>query len=139
MEGTVRTYDSVVRDTVERRMTEILDGVTRAGGGSFELDYARGTPPTLNNRELARRVLPSMRNVVGEENVIELPPTMGGEDFAYFANAVPGFYFRLGMVKPGTESGGHHTPTFMADDSSLAVGIRVMSTVLIDYLQSAEE
>ena len=39
LEGTVRTYDPAVQDTVERRMQEILDGVTRAGGGSFELDY----------------------------------------------------------------------------------------------------
>ena len=44
LEGTVRTYDAGVRDTVERRMGEILDGITKAGGGSFVLDYDRGTP-----------------------------------------------------------------------------------------------
>jgi amidohydrolase len=61
-------------------------------------------------------------------------PTTGAEDFSYFANAVPGLYFRLGTVKPGTTSGGHHTPTFMADDASIPVGMRVMSGLLLDYL-----
>ncbi len=134
LEGTVRTYAPEVRDTVERRMNEILDGITRAGGGSFELDYRRVTPATINHTGLTVRSLPSLEAVVGSENVTELAPTMGGEDFAVFANEVPGFYFRLGMVAPGTESGGHHTPTFQADDSSVAVGMRVMSRVLIDFL-----
>ncbi len=51
LEGTVRTYDAGVRDTVERRMGEILDGITKAGGGSFVLDYDRGTPATINDPE----------------------------------------------------------------------------------------
>ncbi|MEM7350232.1 MAG: amidohydrolase [Acidobacteriota bacterium] len=134
LEGTVRTYSPEVRDTVEQRMREILDGITRAGGGTFELDYQRVTPATINHRGLTVRSAPSLEAVVGSDNVIEIPPTMGGEDFAVFANEVPGFYFRLGMVKPGTESGGHHTPTFQADDSSVELGMRVMSRVLIDFL-----
>ena len=134
LEGTVRSYDPDVRDTVERRMREILEGITQAGGGSFELDYLRSSPATINDPGLAVRSLPSLEAVVGEDNVIEIDPTMGGEDFAVFANAVPGFYYRLGMVKPGTTSGGHHTPTFQADDSAVAVGMRVMSRLLVDYL-----
>lgn len=135
LEGTVRTYDEDVRDTVERRMNEILDGITRAGGGTYQLDYDRGSPATINDPELSRLTIPSLVAVLGEENVEELEPTTGGEDFAIFANAVPGFYFRLGMVKPGTTSGGHHTPTFTADDESVRVGMRVMSRVLVDYLE----
>jgi amidohydrolase len=61
---------------------------------------------------------------------------MVSEDFSYFANEVPGFYFRLGQVKPGTTSGDHHTPTFLADDTSIPVGIRTMSLVLVDYLSA---
>ncbi len=135
LEGTVRTYRPDVRDMVERRMGEILAGITAAGGGSYELDYERGTPPTVNDPGLAARVTSSLAAVVGADNVEELDPTMGGEDFAYFANQVPGFYFRLGMVKPGTTSGGHHTPTFAADDGSVPVGMRVMANLLLDYLR----
>ncbi|RMH22287.1 MAG: amidohydrolase [Acidobacteria bacterium] len=134
LEGTVRTYDPAVRDAVERRMGEILDGIARAAGGSYELNYERGSPATINDPELTRRVAPSLVRAVGEDHVDLLPPTMGGEDFAYFANAVPGFYFRLGMVKPGTTSGGHHTPTFTADDGAIPVGIRAMVTLILDYL-----
>ena len=64
--------------------------------------------------------------------------TMGLADlFAFFAREVPGFFFSLGTQKPGTQSGGHHTPTFMADDSAIPVGIRAMSAVLLDYLSPA--
>lgn len=136
LEGTVRTYDAAVRDTVERRMKTILHGITLAGGGSYEMDYQRGTPATINDAALVEKTLPTIRRVVGEDHVVAIEPTMGGEDFALFAREIPGFYFRLGQVAPGTTSGGHHTPTFRADDRSLAVGIRVMSSVLLDYLKS---
>jgi len=138
LEGTVRTYDRDIQDTIERRMHEILDGITRAGGGSYTLDYRRITPATINDPELARRTVPSLAAVVGEDHVQELDPTMGGEDFAEFSNEVPGFYFRLGVLAPGTTSGGLHTPTYQADDASIAVGIRVMSRVLLDFLRRSE-
>ena len=115
-------------------MREILDGVTRAGGGSYTLDYHRTTPVTVNHDTLSRRLRPTMERVMGAENVLTIPPTTGAEDFAFFANAVPGFYYRLGTVKPGTTSGDHHTPTFMADDASIPIGMRVMTSLVLDYL-----
>jgi amidohydrolase len=136
LEGTVRTYSPEVRDAVERRMGEILAGITQAGGGSYELEYDRGTPATLNDLTLTDQMAPTLARVVGADHVDVLEPTMGGEDFAFFANEVPGFFFRLGMVAPGVESGGHHTPTFRADDASIAVGMRAMSNLLLDYLRS---
>ena len=136
LEGTVRTYNPDVRDAVEKRMGEILAGVTAAGGGTYELDYDRGTPATINDPDLGARMLPTLERVMGAENVVELDPTMGGEDFAYFANEVPGFYFRLGQVPPGGTSGGHHTPDFQADNSAVPVGIRAMTNLLLDYLKA---
>lgn len=136
MEGTVRTYNPEVRDAVERRMGEILAGITAAGGGSYELDYDRGTPATINDPALAAQMLPTLVDLLGEENVLDLEPTMGGEDFAYFANEVPGFFFRLGQVVPGGSSGGHHTPDFQADNSAVPVGIRAMTHLLLDYLKA---
>jgi amidohydrolase len=134
LEGTIRTFDPAVQDTVERRMREIFEGISRAGGGSFTLDINRAYPVTVNDTVLAARMRPTMERVAGRENVVRVDPTTGAEDFSYFANAVPGLYFRLGSVKPGTVSGGHHTPTFMADDASIPVGMRVMSGLLLDYL-----
>jgi len=136
LEGTVRTYSEEVRDSVERRMREILGGISQAYGGTFTLDYDRGSPATINDPKLAEQMLPSLVRVLGRENVISVDPTMGGEDFSYYANEIPGFFYFLGDVKPGTTSGGHHTPNFQADDSCIAVGIRTMSLLLLDYLQS---
>jgi amidohydrolase len=137
LEGTIRTFDPAVQDTVERRMREIFDGVTRAGGGSYTIEFDRAYPVTVNDLALAARTRPTLERVMGKENVLEIPPTTGAEDFSYFANAVPGFFFRLGMVKPGTVSGDHHTPTFMADDASIPIGVRLMSSILVDYLSSS--
>ena len=116
MEGTVRTYDPAVQDHVERRMHEILAGITAAGGGSYELVYDRITPATINDLALTDRSVPSLAAAVGPDNVGRIDPWMAGEDFAYFANDVPGFYFRLGTLAPGTTSGDHHSPSFRADD-----------------------
>ncbi len=138
LEGTVRTYDPEVRDQVEKRMNELVEGITRAYGGTYDLNYDRGTPATINNLELTKKMVPTLYKVMGKENVLEIEPTMGGEDFAYFANEVPGFFYRLGMVKPGTESGGHHTPNFMADNSCVPIGMKAMSMLLLDYLSMTQ-
>ncbi len=138
LEGTVRTYDPEVRTTVERRMREILDGVTRANGASFEMEYKKNAPATVNNPALTQEVRPLLERVLGAGNVKLVEPTMGGEDFAYFADQVPGFYYRLGVLKPGTTSGGLHTPTFRGDDGAVPVGIRTMSRLLVDYLVSQQ-
>jgi amidohydrolase len=137
MQGTVRTYDADVQDTVERRMNEILKGITSAGGGSYTFEYRRGNPATINNPALTRSMVPTMVTVLGEDNVIETPPIMAAEDFALYANEVPGLFLWLGVVKEGTVSGPLHSPTFRADDSAVPVGITVMSNVLMDYLVGA--
>jgi amidohydrolase len=134
LEGTVRTYNPDVRAEVERRMREILDGVTKANGASFELEYQKNAPATVNNPALTQEVRPLLERALGAGNVKIVEPSMGGEDFAYFANEVPGFFYRLGVLKPGTTSGGLHTPTFRGDDGAVPVGIRVMSRLLVDYL-----
>ena len=134
IEGTVRTYDPEVRDLVERRMGEVLEGITAAGGGSYSLAYDRGSPATINDRELTAESILTVREIVGAENTRELDPTMGGEDFSYFANEVPGFFYRLGIHREGTKTGPHHSPFFRADDDSVAIGMRVMSNLLVDYL-----
>jgi amidohydrolase len=137
LEGTVRTYSHEVRDTIERRMGEILAGITAAGGGDYELEYERGTPPTINDSTLTARMAPTLERVAGAENVHVLDPIMAAEDFAYFSNRIPGFYFSLGTTKPGTTSGWNHTPNFMADDSAIPVGIRAMSSLVLDYLRGS--
>ncbi len=136
LEGTVRTYDAEVQDTVERRMGEIVDGITRAGGGSFDIEYERITPVVINDQDLTAWAVDTLADVVGDDRVVEAEPWMAGEDFSRFANEVPGFFYMLGTQQPGTRSGPHHSPTFRADDGALSVGMRSMASLVWQYLNS---
>jgi amidohydrolase len=136
LEGTVRTFDSGVQDMVEARMAEILEGIASGAGGSVRFDYHRGYPVTVNDPELAEEMAPALADVVGAGRVQVLEPTTGAEDFSYFAMEVPGFYFRLGTNNPENPSGGHHTPTFRADDGAIPIGIEAMTHVVLRYLET---
>jgi len=134
MQGTIRTYDKDVQELIERRVREILDGITKAGGATYEMTYRKRYPATLNDAALTTATVPSLIRAAGAANVREIAPRTGSEDFSYFANETPGFFYFLGVRKPGTESGDHHTPTFTADDAAIPAGMRAMSFVLLDYL-----
>ena len=119
----------------EARLRAILKGVTEAAGATGEVvRYERGAPATINHAQLTSDSVPALERAVGKSHVSVIPPAMGSEDFSFFANEVPGFYYRLGQVKPGTTSGDHHTPTFRADDSAIPVGVKAMSYLIYDYL-----
>jgi metal-dependent amidase/aminoacylase/carboxypeptidase family protein len=72
---------------------------------------------------------------MGKGNVNRAQMAMGAEDFAYFSREVPSFYYEFGVVNPGHVSGGHHTPTFRADDEAIPVGVRTMTALVLDYLR----
>lgn len=133
--GTIRTFRPEMSTLAEARLRAILKGVTDAAGATGEVvRYERGAPATINDVKLTRETVPALERVVGKPHVTSVPPAMGSEDFSFFANEVPGFFYRLGQVKAGTTSGDHHTPTFLADDSAIPVGIKAMSFVIVDYL-----
>jgi amidohydrolase len=133
--GTTRTFSPETGKLAESRFRAILKGVTEANGATGEVvRYERGAPATINDTALTRETVPALERAIGKANVTRIPPAMVSEDFSFFANEVPGFYYRLGQVKAGTTSGDHHTPTFLADDSSIPVGVKAMSYILVDYL-----
>jgi amidohydrolase len=135
LSGSIRTFSLEKSRLAEARLRAILKGVTEAAGATGEVvRYERAAQATINNVPLTQETVPALERVVGKEHVTRIPPAMVSEDFSFFANEVPGFFYRLGQVKPGTTSGDHHTPTYLADDGSIPVGIEVMSYVLLDYL-----
>jgi amidohydrolase len=140
LSGTIRTFRPEMSALAEARLRAILKGVTEAAGANGEVvRYERGTTATINEAQLTRESVPALARAVGAGHVTRIPPSMASEDFSFFANAVPGFFFRLGQVKPGTSSGDHHTPTFLADDGSIPVGIRAMSLVIVEYLSRHQQ
>jgi len=135
LSGTIRTFRAEMSTLAEARLRAILKGVTEANGATGEvLRYERGAPATLNDAALTRESAAALERAVGKDKVTRIQAAMGSEDFSFFANQVPGFYYRLGQVKPGTTSGDHHTPTFLADDGAIPVGVKAMSYLIYDYL-----
>ena len=133
--GTIRTFRAEMSQLAEARLRAILKGVTEAAGASGEVvRYERGAPATTNNLALTRESIPALQRAIGKDHVKLVPPSMASEDFSFFSDEVPGFFYRLGQVKPGTTTGDHHSPTFRADDTSIPVGIKSMSYLLVDYL-----
>jgi len=137
--GTVRTYDAAFRDGIIEQMERILKGITAAHGATYEMEYRKTYPSILNDRKLIDATLPAFRRIVGEKNVIELIPGMGGEDFSFFAQVVPGFYFRLGVANEenGMTYGGH-TPMYDCDEESIKTGVAVMAAAVCDFLNAAK-
>lgn len=133
--GTVRTLDPKMRELIIRRMTEMAEGLAKAYGGSATIEFQSNTAITYNDEKLTEQMLPTLKQVAGDTNVNLVKATTGGEDFSYFQEEVPGFYFFLGGMTPGnTEAYPHHTPDFMIDDEGMLLGVKVMSQLTLDYL-----
>ena len=135
MIGTVRTLDPKMREMIETRMKEMVEGIAKAYGGEASIIFQNNTSITYNDEALTARILPSLQTVAGVENVIIMKATTGGEDFSFFQEKVPGVYFFLGGMTAGnTESFPHHTPDFMIDESGLILGVQAFTQISIDYL-----
>jgi amidohydrolase len=90
------------------------------------------SPQTANDTGM----LPAVERAVGPANVNLSRPATAADDFAYFAQVAPAFFFALGTQKPGTISGINHATNFVADVSAIPVGIRAMTEVLLEYLRT---
>ncbi|HLC18806.1 MAG TPA: amidohydrolase [Thermodesulfobacteriota bacterium] len=136
MEGTVRTLDVVARKKIHTLLEETIKGVTEGMGGSYELDYSYGTPSVINDRGVDDLVKSCAYDILGAENVVEMAePLMGAEDFAYFAEKIPGTLFRLGTSNPAKGIAAHlHNPNFDIDEDALAIGTKIMSWIAGKYL-----
>lgn len=135
MTGTMRTLNNEVRDRALAMMRETLQNVTAAYGATFDLEVTDSNPVTYNEPSLVEETLPTIRRVAGDGNTVALKPFMPSEDFSYYQKVVPGFYYYLGVGnKAKGITAGWHTPDFDIDEDSLVVGVKVMSNVLLDYL-----
>ena len=137
MIGTVRTLDPNMREMIMRRMNEMARDIAKAYGGSATIEWQNNTVVTYNDPELTAQMLPTLQNIAGANNVNLMKATTGGEDFSYFQEVVPGFYFFLGGMTPGnTTPYPHHTPDFIIDDSGLLLGVKTMTQLSLDYLNA---
>jgi metal-dependent amidase/aminoacylase/carboxypeptidase family protein len=132
--GTVRTLEPEVRSQVQAAVERTIRGIAAsAGAPEPEITYSLGTPSMNNDSTLVTETLPTLERVVGAENVVRYEPGMGGEDFSFYQDAVPGFLFRLGVGRPDREMA-LHNPTFDPDERAIPLGVEVASAVLWDRL-----
>jgi hippurate hydrolase len=131
LNGTVRTLSAKVQDEVERLMTEIVTATAAAHGGTAVVEYERGYPQVINADEPTERAALAANRVCGEEHVIrQRLPGMGGEDFAYMAQAVPGCFVRIGQANGKTGSTPVHHPSYDFNDEILPIGASFWSTLV---------
>ncbi len=140
LEGTLRTHDAAVRRRAVEQFEQVVRSTAAAHGVKVELTIDKLVPVTWNDPELTRRMVPTLRRVAGEENLVETQPFMGGEDFAHYAVEVPGLYFFLGVhdQQAGPSYGLHH-PKFTVDEAALPRGVKAHVLLAIEYLRSAKE
>jgi amidohydrolase len=135
--GTVRTLDPEMKAHIQKRMTEMVTTLAKAYGGEATISFQNNTAITYNDFDLVDKMLPTLQKVVGTENVRLRKATTGGEDFSYYQEIVPGFFFFLGGMTPGnTEAFPHHTPDFFIDESGLIFGVKALTQITFDYLNN---
>jgi amidohydrolase len=140
--GTIRTFSEEQRDYVHDRIRTIAENVAASAGAEVEIELPFTThyPVTYNDPALTERSVGSLERIAGAENVSVVPLETGAEDFSYFAEQVPGFYYFLGgrpSDTPVEEAASHHTPDFFIDESGMSLGVKTMLAVALDYLNAA--
>ncbi len=136
LEGTFRTMDEASRESVHKKINEIISSIAKKWGGSYELKIDKGYPVLINNEELTNRARTSAEEYLGKENIVTLEPRMTSEDFAYYSLLKPSCFYRLGTgnVAKGITSG-LHSPTFNVDESSIQTGMGLMAWIAINELK----
>ncbi len=136
MEGTIRTLDPAMQKDVHERIRLTATKIAEASGATVEVTIETKTLVTYNTPELVKMMVPSLETAAGKENVLESVWTTGAEDFSYFGEKAPSFFFFLGGMKKGQDpktTPAHHTPDFYIDDSQLDVGVKAFSNIIFDY------
>ena len=133
--GTTRAYTKENRSMIQRRMQEIIDGVAKSFGAEITFNYTDGYPPTINHAGPVKKVLQAAGKVVGP-GAGDPYLSMGGEDFSYYLQKVPGCFFFVGSAPDGQRqfSTPHHCSHFNMDESALSVGTSVYLHLVEDIL-----
>ena len=140
IEGTVRTYDPKMRDKIIKEMTTLAESTAKMNGGSAEVIIPNGNnyPVTINDEGLTARVIPVLEKVVAsKEYLVRTDRSTGAEDFSYYAQQVPGFFFFLGVTEQGkdwTKVAGNHSPYFVVSDPALELGVKAFVHLTAGYL-----
>jgi len=139
MVGTIRTHDRNIRTRIHKLMDQVIKGICDSAGATYTLRINQGAPVTYNHPKLTDWSVNILQQVIGKGRIIKTEPVMGSEDFAYYSQKIPAFFYFLGVSNNQKET--HfplHNPYFCADEKSLAVGVEAMVHLVLNYLISEE-
>ena len=134
LRGTLRTANSEIRAMMKRRIEEVASGVAAAMGCTAEVRITSGYAALVNDEAEASRVMRVGARLLGEKNVVrKAAPSMGGEDFSFFCESVPGAFFHLGCVKKEDMPAPLlHSRDFHLDEDCLTVGAMMHVALVLD-------
>lgn len=134
LKATIRTYGEQQRLLVKEKIERIIQNICEAANASYKLNYYIGTPALRNDPALLKKILPMVEDALGgRQFVLQEKPSMGGEDFSYFAREIPAVMLWLGVVPENLTKTAVHSPTFLADEKCIPLGVKVMSSILLRY------
>ena len=135
LEGTIRSFSDEVWKKIPEQIERVVKNTAAAYNAEAEIDLVRATPPLVNNQDISDILKASAEKLYGEEVVTKYEKTPGGEDFAYFTQAVPGALAFVGIRndEKGINSP-HHNETFDMDEEALEMGANLYAQFAIDFL-----
>ena len=135
MKGTIRTFNDRAREDIGRRITATATHIACACGARADVKIRKGYPVTVNHPGLTKWAMPTLHRVAGQRNVMFVPKILGGEDFSYFQQQIPGVFYFIGCASAGkTEAPANHSPRFFVDESALLLGMRTLGALVLDFL-----
>jgi amidohydrolase len=136
-EGTVRCLDDSAWHAAPEILKDLVESVASAYGVTADLTYERSVPPAVNESVSTAMVAAAADRVLGPDAITPAPQSLGGEDFAWYLESVPGSLFRLGTRRPGSvEEFDIHQPMFDVDERCIAVGVKVMAATAMTAIGS---
>lgn len=135
IEGTVRTFNPKVREKIESEIRSIVKGVCESSHAGFKLEYIHGYPALFNHKEETALVKNLVQEELGVEGLVEIPPRMAAEDFAYYVQKVPGAFFMIGAHGEGENTCySNHHPKFDFEEKAMEIGGRIFLSLSHHYL-----
>jgi amidohydrolase len=140
MTGTIRTLDTAMQREIHERMRRTVTKIAESVGATAELTIDKKTLITYNDPALVKKMLPSLQKTAGADNTLWMDAMTGAEDFSFFGQKVPSFFFFLGGMKKGQDprtAFPHHTADFFIEESGFKLGVRAFCNLVVDYSSAA--
>jgi metal-dependent amidase/aminoacylase/carboxypeptidase family protein len=140
MHGTIRSFDAAMQDDMHARIHTTVEHIAASAGATADVEIIRQYPATINDPQLTAQMLPTLERVSGADPVLTPELVTGAEDFAFYAQQIPGMFIYLGAAAPGenaSELPSNHSPLFKVYEPNMELGVRAYVQLAADYLQQS--